>query len=87
MPAASKPKPGNARRVVNCTLAPWLQGKKSRAQFSNWLCYELTSSCKTKPPPLPKVRLPGGAQQLASDGVTCQARVPAQLAIPTPSHI
>ncbi|GAB4821675.1 hypothetical protein N2152v2_008721 [Parachlorella kessleri] len=36
-------------------------GKKSRAKFSNWLCYELTSSCKSKPPPLPKDRQPGPA--------------------------
>ena len=32
-----------------------LQGKKNRAQFNNWLCYELTGVCKSKPPPLPKV--------------------------------
>ena len=34
-----------------------VQGSQSRAQFSNWLCYELTPSCKKKPPPLPKDRL------------------------------
>ena len=33
-----------------------VQGSQSRAQFSNWLCYELTPSCKKKPPPLPKDR-------------------------------
>ena len=33
-----------------------MQGSQSRAQFSNWLCYELTPSCKKKPPPLPKDR-------------------------------
>ncbi|PSC76362.1 DUF3456 domain [Micractinium conductrix] len=34
-------------------------GKKSRAQFNNWLCYELTGGCRSKPPPLPKDRTPG----------------------------
>lgn len=37
------------------------QGKQSRSQFSNWLCYEATSTCKSKPPPLPKDRKPGPA--------------------------
>lgn len=32
-----------------------MQGKKNRAQFYNWLCYELTGVCKSKPPSLPKV--------------------------------
>ena len=36
-----------------------LQGKMSRAQFSNWLCTEATPSCKRRPPKLPKDRLPG----------------------------
>lgn len=31
----------------------------TRAQFSNWLCYELTKACAQKPPPLPKDRKPG----------------------------
>ena len=31
-----------------------MQGSQSRAQFSNWLCYELTPSCKKKPPPCPR---------------------------------
>lgn len=35
---------------------PIPQGKKTRAQFNNWLCYEETQVCKYKPPPLPKVR-------------------------------
>lgn len=34
-------------------------GKKSRSQFSNWLCYELTNSCTKKPPALSKKRTPG----------------------------
>ena len=42
----------------------WLkQGKQNRAQFSNWLCYELSALCKSKPPPLPKGRKPGPAFQ------------------------
>ena len=36
-----------------------LQGKMSRAQFSNWLCTEATSSCKRRPPKLPKDRPAG----------------------------
>ena len=40
------------------------QGKKTRAQFSNWLCYELTGVCKRKPPPLPKVRQIAAARGL-----------------------
>ena len=35
------------------------QGKLSRAQFSNWLCYDLTDACAVKPPPLPKDRPAG----------------------------
>jgi hypothetical protein len=35
------------------------KGNKNRAQLTKWLCYELTNSCKTKPPPLPKDRKPG----------------------------
>lgn len=40
-----------------------LQGSQNRAQFSNWLCYELSGVCKTKPPPLAKGRKPGPAFQ------------------------
>ena len=43
---------------------PW-QGKTSRAQFSNWLCYEATSTCTQKPPGLPKDRKPGPAFEVA----------------------
>ncbi|PRW59626.1 CURVATURE THYLAKOID chloroplastic-like isoform B [Chlorella sorokiniana] len=42
-------------------------GKKSRAQFSNWLCYELSSACKHKPPPLPKARM--------QTAIACSARL------------
>ena len=38
-----------------------LQGKQNRAQFTNWLCYELSGVCKSKPPPLPKDRKRGPA--------------------------
>ena len=41
------------------------QGKKSRAQFSNWLCYELSGACKHKPPPLPKARQIAATRGLA----------------------
>lgn len=41
-----------------------MQGKQNRAQFSNWLCYELSGVCKTKPPPLAKGRKPGPAFQV-----------------------
>lgn len=37
------------------------QGKMTRAQFTKWLCKEATSSCKRKPPPLPKDRAVGPA--------------------------
>ncbi|BDA49948.1 hypothetical protein COCOBI_15-0760 [Coccomyxa sp. Obi] len=40
------------------------QDKMSRAQFSNWLCYELTKACASKPPPLPKDRKPVPAFQV-----------------------
>ena len=40
-----------------------VQGKQNRAQFSNWLCYEASGLCKSKPPPLPKGRKPGPAFQ------------------------
>ncbi|KAL4423180.1 hypothetical protein ABPG77_000313 [Micractinium sp. CCAP 211/92] len=33
--------------------------RKTRAQFSNWLCYELSGACRSKPPPLPRDRTPG----------------------------
>lgn len=38
-----------------------MQGKQNRAQFTNWLCYELSGVCRSKPPPLPKSRKPGPA--------------------------
>ena len=38
-----------------------MQGTQNRAQFTNWLCYELSAVCKSKPPPLPKNRKPGPA--------------------------
>lgn len=37
------------------------QGKQNRAQFANWLCYELSGACKSKAPALPKSRKPGPA--------------------------
>ena len=40
-----------------------VQGKQNRAQFSNWLCYEASGLCKSKPPPLAKGRKPGPAFQ------------------------
>ena len=33
-------------------------GRKGRAQFNNWLCYELSGVCKSKPPRVPPGRLP-----------------------------
>ncbi|KAL3151089.1 hypothetical protein ABBQ38_012958 [Trebouxia sp. C0009 RCD-2024] len=33
--------------------------KMTRSQFTNWLCGQLTKSCKTKPPKLPADRKPG----------------------------
>lgn len=41
-----------------------VQGKQNRAQFTNWLCYEASGVCKSKPPPLPKGRKPGPAFQV-----------------------
>ena len=38
-----------------------LQGKQNRAQFTNWLCHEVSGVCKSKPPPLPKDRKHGPA--------------------------
>jgi hypothetical protein len=38
-----------------------VKGKSTRAQFQNWLCYEATSACRKKPPPVPKDRAPGPA--------------------------
>ena len=37
------------------------QAKQTRAQFSNWLCYEASGACAAKPPPLPAGRAPGPA--------------------------
>ena len=37
------------------------QAKQTRAQFSNWLCYEASAACAAKPPPLPAGRAPGPA--------------------------
>ena len=37
----------------------------TRAQFTKWLCKEATSSCKRKPPPLPKDRPAGPAFEAA----------------------
>ena len=42
-----------------------LQGKQTRAQFSNWLCYEAFKACTKKPPPMPKDRKPGPAFEVA----------------------
>lgn len=36
-----------------------LQLKMTRSQFTNWLCGQKTTSCKTKPPKLPADRKPG----------------------------
>jgi hypothetical protein len=44
-----------ARLPTSACIPCCCQGKKTRAQFNNWLCYELTGVCKHKPPPLPKV--------------------------------
>ena len=38
-----------------------MQGKQSRAQFSNWLCREASKACLQKPPSLPRDRKPGPA--------------------------
>ncbi len=37
------------------------QARQTRAQFSNWLCYEASRACAAKPPPLPAGRAPGPA--------------------------
>lgn len=37
------------------------QARQTRAQFSNWLCYEASAACAAKPPPLPAGRAPGPA--------------------------
>ncbi|KAK9833297.1 hypothetical protein WJX81_004369 [Elliptochloris bilobata] len=37
------------------------QAKQTRAQFSNWLCYEASAACAAKPPLLPAGRAPGPA--------------------------
>ncbi|KAK9805670.1 hypothetical protein WJX72_011115 [[Myrmecia] bisecta] len=37
------------------------KGKMNRAQFTNWLCHDLTSACKQKAPKLPKDRPAGPA--------------------------
>ena len=42
-----------------------MQGTMTRAQFTKWLCKEATSSCKRKPPPLPKDRPAGPAFEAA----------------------
>lgn len=36
-----------------------LQSKLNRSQFTNWLCRQLTTSCKAKTPKLPADRKPG----------------------------
>lgn len=36
-------------------------GRRNRAQFNNWLCYELTGICSEKPGPVPKGRRPSPA--------------------------
>lgn len=36
----------------------------SRSQFTKWLCNEASSSCKSKPPPLPKDRPKGPAFEI-----------------------
>ncbi|PSC76262.1 DUF3456 domain [Micractinium conductrix] len=54
-------------------------GKKNRAQFNNWLCYELTGVCKSKPPPLPKGRTPGPAFQPKGEGDADLDRVMGQM--------
>ena len=56
-----------------CVVCQLLQGKKSRAQFNNWLCYELTGGCRSKPPPLPKV---GDLQGILVRHVRAAARSP-----------
>ncbi|KAL4458891.1 hypothetical protein ABPG75_013756 [Micractinium tetrahymenae] len=43
-------------------------GRKTRAQFNNWLCYELSGVCRTKPPPLPRDRMPGPAFEPRQEG-------------------
>ena len=54
--------PASLSETVLLPLVPPWQGKKSRAQFTNWLCYELSGACRHKPPPLPKVGLQGRCQ-------------------------
>lgn len=39
----------------------WGQGKTTRAQFQNWLCYEATTACSKKAPPVPADREKGPA--------------------------
>lgn len=42
------------------------QGKTTRAQFQNWLCYEATNACSKKAPPLPADR-PKGPEFVVAD--------------------
>ena len=45
---------------VSCECQPVvMQLKLNRSQFTNWLCRQLTKSCKGKPPKLPADRKPG----------------------------
>lgn len=41
--------------------------KMGRAQFTNWLCHQLTKSCRGKPPKLPADRKPGPAFQVLDE--------------------
>ena len=45
--------------IRNSKLCVLLQLKLNRSQFTNWLCRQLTSSCKGKTPKLPADRKPG----------------------------
>ena len=48
-------------RSCRLSLAVRMQTKLNRSQFTNWLCRQLTKSCKGKPPKLATDRKPGPA--------------------------
>ena len=47
------------RNSAKSSLFVVLQSKLNRSQFTNWLCRQLTPSCKAKTPKLPADRKPG----------------------------
>ena len=62
-----------------------VQGTMSRAQFTKWLCKEATSSCKRKPPPLPKDRPAGPAFEAADPEDLKMQKMMAQMKVSVPA--